>query len=198
MKMIRICYAILIALNVTVFVGCQPKPPTVDAVAAPVAAAPAPVKTVSVKLANWAETESIVKDNLGKVVVIDIWSTWCAPCVVEFPNLIKLHQQYGDKIVCVSLNCNYAGLATEPPESVQPEVEEFLKKQEATIENRICTETDEELLKTLGAASVPIVRVYDKHGKLRRQFDNDEGEYGEDGFRYDQHIVPLVEKLLRE
>ena len=30
----------------------------------------------------------------GKVVLLDFWATWCAPCKVEIPWLIKLREQY--------------------------------------------------------------------------------------------------------
>ncbi len=31
-----------------------------------------------------------------------------------------------------------------------------------------------------------------------KRFDNDSGEYGDEGFTYKDHIVPLVEKLIGE
>lgn len=34
----------------------------------------------------------------GEVVVLNIWATWCPPCVAEFPSLVKLHQDYGDRV----------------------------------------------------------------------------------------------------
>lgn len=43
----------------------------------------------------------------GKVILIDFWATWCAPCIKEFPNLRQLHDVYNDKgfeIVGVSLD----------------------------------------------------------------------------------------------
>jgi thiol-disulfide isomerase/thioredoxin len=43
----------------------------------------------------------------GKVILIDFWATWCAPCRVEMPNVIKLYKKYNSKgfeIVGISLD----------------------------------------------------------------------------------------------
>jgi cytochrome c biogenesis protein CcmG/thiol:disulfide interchange protein DsbE len=49
----------------------------------------------------------------GKVVVIDFWATWCAPCKEELPVLQKLHKKYGSQglvIVGVSVDKDAANL----------------------------------------------------------------------------------------
>ena len=33
-----------------------------------------------------------LKDYQGKLVIINFWATWCAPCKKEMPSLYKLHQ----------------------------------------------------------------------------------------------------------
>ena len=38
-----------------------------------------------------------LKSLRGKYVYIDIWATWCAPCIAEIPSLKKLEEQYKDK-----------------------------------------------------------------------------------------------------
>ena len=43
----------------------------------------------------------------GKVVVLNVWATWCAPCRVEMPALERLHEALGDEgleIVAVSVD----------------------------------------------------------------------------------------------
>src|SRR6185369_2824611 len=43
----------------------------------------------------------------GKVVVLDLWATWCGPCRMEIPSFIKLQEKYqaqGLEIVGVSLD----------------------------------------------------------------------------------------------
>lgn len=46
-----------------------------------------------------------LSDNLGKVVFIDVWATWCAPCLKEQPALEELEKSFaGQDIVFISLS----------------------------------------------------------------------------------------------
>ena len=138
----------------------------------------------------------MVADHRGKVVVIDIWSTWCEHCMEEFPNLVKLHQQFPDNVACISVDIDYNGREDQPPESFRDEVLEFLSKHEATFQNVISSDPDEDVYNALEVGSIPVVLVYDREGSLKKKFTNDDNEYGDEGFTYQQHIIPLVEKLL--
>jgi thiol-disulfide isomerase/thioredoxin len=139
----------------------------------------------------------MVAAHRGKVVVVDVWSTWCEPCVREFPNLVGLHRQYAEDVACISLNVDYIGVDTEPPESFRDKVLEFTRRHEATFQNVISSDPDEEVLKALDAFSVPVVQVYDRDGNLRETFTNDDDQYGDQGFTYEEHIIPRIETLRR-
>lgn len=40
----------------------------------------------------------------GKVILLNFWATWCAPCRVEIPYLIELQQQYADDLVVLGVS----------------------------------------------------------------------------------------------
>lgn len=48
-----------------------------------------------------------IADFKGKVVVLNVWATWCPPCVAEMPTLAKLQAAYANKgveVVAVSID----------------------------------------------------------------------------------------------
>jgi thiol-disulfide isomerase/thioredoxin len=36
-----------------------------------------------------------LSDYKGRVILLDFWATWCAPCRIEIPGFIELHDKYG-------------------------------------------------------------------------------------------------------
>ena len=46
---------------------------------------------------NYEGGMTALKDLKGKVLYIDVWATWCGPCIREFPSLKKLIEDYKDK-----------------------------------------------------------------------------------------------------
>ncbi|AXT58351.1 TlpA family protein disulfide reductase [Aquimarina sp. AD1] len=49
-----------------------------------------------------------IEDKLTKLTVIDLWATWCKPCIKETPYLEEIKKQYGDNIdiIYISLDTN--------------------------------------------------------------------------------------------
>lgn len=63
-----------------------------------------------------------LSDFKDKVVVIDLWATWCGPCRLEVPHLVDLQKEYGVKGVEV------IGLTTEDPLEDAEKVRDFARE----------------------------------------------------------------------
>ncbi len=51
--------------------------------------------------------EKTLDDYRGEVVLLNIWATWCGPCVVEMPSIEALHRRFRDRglrVVAVSVD----------------------------------------------------------------------------------------------
>lgn len=62
-----------------------------------------------------------LSDYAGKVLIVNLWATWCGPCRSEIPELVKLHHEFQ------SQGLEIIGLSTENPDSSAEEVREFVK-----------------------------------------------------------------------
>ena len=145
---------------------------------------------VELKTLNWDQTQEIVAKHRGKVVVLDLWSNHCLPCMQEFPNLVKLQAKYPNKVKCISFNMDYQG--NGKPEKNREFVMTFLKAQNATLTNVMSNVADEKLYDTLKLGSLPAIYVYDQDGEVAKRFDaNSAGD-----FTYEDDVIPLVNKLL--
>ena len=55
-------------------------------------------------------TATSLADYRGKVVMVDIWATWCAPCRIEIPHLMELYRKHRDKdFALVGISIDEAG-----------------------------------------------------------------------------------------
>lgn len=157
---------------------------------------PAWRKDVTLQLQTWAETQELIASFKGKVVVVDVWSTACEPCLREFPNLVALQEKHGDQLVCIGLNSDYAGVRKKPPEFYRDRVMKVLNDKAAKIVNVMCTEPADELYVSLKIDSIPAVFVYGKDGELAAKFDNQTNDNGE--FTYEKDVLPAIEKVMAD
>jgi thiol-disulfide isomerase/thioredoxin len=56
-----------------------------------------------------------LSEHRGQIVLVNFWATWCAPCIEETPDLVRLYERYRSRGV------EFAGIATdEDPAAVVP------------------------------------------------------------------------------
>jgi thiol-disulfide isomerase/thioredoxin len=94
-------------------------------------------------------------DYNNKVVVVNIWATWCGPCRLEMPDLVKLSHEYKARGLVV------IGVATTYNEhDDQQHVKDFLKAQKI----------DYKVLWDDGALAGPLVQTVNGRGVIPQSF----------------------------
>jgi peroxiredoxin len=87
----------------------------------------APVTLDSIDTAG---VKALVRNDTNKLRLINVWATWCPPCVEEFPSLVSISRRLANRdfeLITIS--------ADEPKD--QPKVQKFLAEQRAAVPNRV-------------------------------------------------------------
>ena len=70
-------------------------------------------QTPTILARGWVNGEAPTQTSLdGKVVLIEVLATWCAPCRAMMPNMVKLHEQFAPRGVV------FIGLTTDEEDAV--------------------------------------------------------------------------------
>jgi cytochrome c biogenesis protein CcmG, thiol:disulfide interchange protein DsbE len=93
----------------------------------------------------------------GRVVVLNLWATWCAPCIEELPSLLALQRQMPDvAVVAVSMD--------QDPDVYR----RFLVKYHVDV---LTVRDQEQRVNALyGTVQIPETYIIDRRGVLRRKF----------------------------
>ena len=106
---------------------------------------------------------------------IDLWASWCIPCIKEIPHLKQLEKDLQNKdVVFLSI-------------SIDTNVAAWKKKVAALgLEGELLNNQDNKLCESLNVSGIPFFLIYDKEGKL----------YKYNAYRpSDMRLKPLLEGL---
>jgi thiol-disulfide isomerase/thioredoxin len=114
-------------VTITTSRGTQPAQPSDKTQAPPAPQQQAQLQTIPPEVWN-TSIQAVdggtfrLSDYKDKVVVLDLWATWCGPCRAEIPHLVDLNKEYGDKGVQI------IGLTTENPQTDADAVRTFAQE----------------------------------------------------------------------
>lgn len=117
----------------------------------------------------------------GKVLFVNLWATWCGPCRMETPELVRLHKEYQNRGV------EFIGLSTEDPNTSAQKVRDFMTQY--GVDYHIGWATREVALTLMdGKRTIPQSFIITRDGKLFRKID---------GF-HPRRTPPELKKALEE
>lgn len=116
------------------------------------------------------------------VTIVDFWATWCKPCLIAIPELIKIQEEFssrGVKVIGISIDSPRNSSKIKPFSSARG------------INYPILLDTDQEMMTELNVILVPTLIVFDTKGKQ---------VYSHEGFNHgDQDEVRQeILKLLKQ
>ena len=103
----------------------------------------------------WAEANLQLERYRGKVVVLDFWASWCAPCRQSFPWLNEMQSKYGPQgLVIIGVNVDRE----------RADADKFLRAVPATFE--LAFDPTGALASTYEIPGMPSSFVFDRAGRI--------------------------------
>jgi thiol-disulfide isomerase/thioredoxin len=109
-------------------------------------------------LSNLEQQPVTLEQFRGKVVVVNFWATWCAPCREEMPEFVTLQRQYQAQ------GLQFVGIALDEPEPVKSFAQSLGINYPIWLGNNIGTM---EAMRTSGnqLGALPYTLVFDRQGQ---------------------------------
>ncbi len=99
-----------------------------------------------------------LSDYKGKVVVVDVWATWCGPCKAEIPHLKKLEEEMADKDVV------FIGVSIDGEKDYEKWKQMIVDKQMAGVQ--LFAGSPNQISSDYKINSIPRFMVFGKDGKV--------------------------------
>lgn len=129
----------------------------------------------SVDLLDRDGLRKLVQERSGRILLLNVWATWCQPCVAEFPDLVRLYNTYNkDTIEIVGISVDY-------PDEIETKVIPFLKKYNVPFKVYVAKfDKQEDFINGVNSSwngAIPATFIYGTNGSQRFSLIG-QGTYG--------------------
>lgn len=126
---------------------------------------PALLAPQTVEPLNAAEFRQLLAHHQGKVVLVNLWATWCAPCLKELPELAKLQEEYRDQGLVV------LAVSLDEPDLLDTQVKRLARERAAGVATYLQTEAESDkfvsVVDRAWAEIMPTNYLLDRTGKVQ-------------------------------
>jgi len=114
--------AMVVSLGLSSCNSSEPPGTSSSAPTRPAASGPTlPPNVLNTELKTVNGNSIKLSDYSGKVLIVNLWATWCGPCRMEIPELVKLYNEFKPQ------GLEMVGLSTEDPDSTADSVRDFVR-----------------------------------------------------------------------
>lgn len=90
---------------------------------------------VNLELIDEAGIKALLRNDTGKVRLINVWATWCGPCITEMPEFVEINRMYRRR------DFEFITISADKPDK-KGQAHELLKKMQASAQNYIFNSED--------------------------------------------------------
>ena len=118
---------------------------------------------VSVEMIDEPGLKELLQNKSDKLRLINVWATWCGPCVAEFPDFITINRMYRGR------DFEFISVSADSPTN-KDKVQKFLQKQQASNKNYLFSIDDKykliELIDPKWQGALPYTILVEPGGKI--------------------------------
>jgi cytochrome c biogenesis protein CcmG, thiol:disulfide interchange protein DsbE len=116
--------------------------------------------TFSAVTIDGSKKTKTLADYKGKIVLVNVWATWCEPCRAEMPSMEKLYREFGPQgLVIVAVSVDEPG--------TEDQIRAFAKEYGLTFE--ILHDPDKEIARRYQVTGYPESFIIGREGTIRRK-----------------------------
>jgi len=128
-------------------------------------------KEIKVVPINQEQLQQLIQNRSGKTLFLNVWATWCKPCVEEFPDIIKLAEEYQAN----RKGIEFVAISADYPDEIDSLILPFLKPfPRVPFKVYVADfESQDEFISSVDSSwggEIPITILFDKNGKKEKRF----------------------------